>query len=371
MPDEIKDRGQVRAMWQWARELDCDNLLWREFCRPIEVETGVSADFDADVGAGAHRRAEVESRGCGRIEKVKGMEKMSPLLSKPLLPSLTVQSPRSGSQINKDGPLNVVGIATGQGGAEPVLVESVTVRIGNQPPVTAQTKIIHPSSVPTWSFQAALQVNVPSGPVSITVQATLTKGGPLTKTVLVVASGPGNPLFSTFIANVTLMTTNPNAGSFSEMMLPIGTMFSGDRESIVITDFPPITDTVQIAPGVSDTVTVALIGGGVGTFDPSQIPRESGAMSMPIDLLFQHSDSSFGDSKLSVILSTGSQQSPKGTFHDTGVRMFSDGSITLIADGEFFDGFFDQNEASLKAVGIFSPVPFPGELKEPGLQTTT
>jgi hypothetical protein len=40
LPDEIKDRGQVRAMWQWARDLDCDNLLWREFCRPIEVETG-------------------------------------------------------------------------------------------------------------------------------------------------------------------------------------------------------------------------------------------------------------------------------------------------------------------------------------------
>jgi precorrin-8X/cobalt-precorrin-8 methylmutase len=31
--DEIKDRGQVRAMWQWARDLDRENLLWREFCR--------------------------------------------------------------------------------------------------------------------------------------------------------------------------------------------------------------------------------------------------------------------------------------------------------------------------------------------------
>jgi hypothetical protein len=40
LPDEIKDRGQVRAMWQWACDLDRDNLLWREFCRPIEVETG-------------------------------------------------------------------------------------------------------------------------------------------------------------------------------------------------------------------------------------------------------------------------------------------------------------------------------------------
>jgi hypothetical protein len=26
LPDEIKDRGQVRAMWQWG-DLDCDNLL--------------------------------------------------------------------------------------------------------------------------------------------------------------------------------------------------------------------------------------------------------------------------------------------------------------------------------------------------------
>jgi hypothetical protein len=27
-----KGRGQVRAMWQWARDLDRDDLLWREFC---------------------------------------------------------------------------------------------------------------------------------------------------------------------------------------------------------------------------------------------------------------------------------------------------------------------------------------------------
>jgi hypothetical protein len=31
LPDEIKDRGQVRAMWYWARDFDRDNLLWREF----------------------------------------------------------------------------------------------------------------------------------------------------------------------------------------------------------------------------------------------------------------------------------------------------------------------------------------------------
>jgi hypothetical protein len=45
MPDEIKDRGQVRAVWQWARDLDRENLLWREFCRPIEVGAGSKEDL--------------------------------------------------------------------------------------------------------------------------------------------------------------------------------------------------------------------------------------------------------------------------------------------------------------------------------------
>jgi hypothetical protein len=52
LPDEIKDRGQVRAMWQWARDLDCDNLLWREFCRPIEVETGSKEDLAIQLTEG-------------------------------------------------------------------------------------------------------------------------------------------------------------------------------------------------------------------------------------------------------------------------------------------------------------------------------
>ena len=52
MPDEIKDRGQVRAMWQWASDLDCDDLLWREFCRPIEVETGSKEDLAIQLTEG-------------------------------------------------------------------------------------------------------------------------------------------------------------------------------------------------------------------------------------------------------------------------------------------------------------------------------
>jgi hypothetical protein len=63
LPDEIKDRGQVRAMWQWARDLDCDNLLWRE-CRPIERFLGAKRTLSGgasisanDPGPSAHTHA--------------------------------------------------------------------------------------------------------------------------------------------------------------------------------------------------------------------------------------------------------------------------------------------------------------------------
>jgi len=52
LPDEIKDRGQVCAMWQWARDLDHENLLWREFCRPIEVEAGSKEDLAIQLTEG-------------------------------------------------------------------------------------------------------------------------------------------------------------------------------------------------------------------------------------------------------------------------------------------------------------------------------
>lgn len=52
MPDEIKDRGQVRAMWQWARNLDRENLLWCELCRPTEIEPGSKEDIAIQLTEG-------------------------------------------------------------------------------------------------------------------------------------------------------------------------------------------------------------------------------------------------------------------------------------------------------------------------------
>jgi len=44
LPDAVKDRGQVRAMWHWARDLDAENLLIHEFAIPPGIESGSRED---------------------------------------------------------------------------------------------------------------------------------------------------------------------------------------------------------------------------------------------------------------------------------------------------------------------------------------
>jgi precorrin-8X/cobalt-precorrin-8 methylmutase len=44
LPDPIKDRGQVRAMWHWACDLDAKNLLIKEFEIPPGITSGSQED---------------------------------------------------------------------------------------------------------------------------------------------------------------------------------------------------------------------------------------------------------------------------------------------------------------------------------------
>ena len=44
LSDPIKDRGQVRAMWHWARDLDAKNLLIREFATPPGIANASEED---------------------------------------------------------------------------------------------------------------------------------------------------------------------------------------------------------------------------------------------------------------------------------------------------------------------------------------
>src|SRR5262249_39330631 len=44
LSDSIKDRGQVRAMWHWARDLDATNLLVHELAIPSGIASGSPED---------------------------------------------------------------------------------------------------------------------------------------------------------------------------------------------------------------------------------------------------------------------------------------------------------------------------------------
>jgi precorrin-8X/cobalt-precorrin-8 methylmutase len=44
LSDNIKDRGQVRAMWHWTRDLDAKNFLLREFAIPAGITSGSQDD---------------------------------------------------------------------------------------------------------------------------------------------------------------------------------------------------------------------------------------------------------------------------------------------------------------------------------------
>jgi hypothetical protein len=50
--DPIKDRGQVRSMWEWARDLDRQNMLWFEFSRPTEIDPGSKEDIAIQLTEG-------------------------------------------------------------------------------------------------------------------------------------------------------------------------------------------------------------------------------------------------------------------------------------------------------------------------------
>jgi precorrin-8X/cobalt-precorrin-8 methylmutase len=52
LEDSIKDRGQVRAMWDWARNLDTKDLLCLEFARPVEIDPGSPEDIAVQLTEG-------------------------------------------------------------------------------------------------------------------------------------------------------------------------------------------------------------------------------------------------------------------------------------------------------------------------------
>jgi hypothetical protein len=51
-PDPIRDRGQVHAAWEWARDLNRKDQLWYEFPRPAGIDPGSKEDIAVQLTEG-------------------------------------------------------------------------------------------------------------------------------------------------------------------------------------------------------------------------------------------------------------------------------------------------------------------------------
>jgi hypothetical protein len=88
------------------------------------------------------------------------------------VPTVTIQFPHTNFTVPDGQPLHVAGLATGSGGAEPVLVSSVRVSADGGPAVTATTHVVAHQTVPTVAFSASINVGTQPGTHTVTVVAT-------------------------------------------------------------------------------------------------------------------------------------------------------------------------------------------------------
>jgi hypothetical protein len=97
--------------------------------------------------------------------------------------NITIGQPQPNGLVIVGETTLVTGTVTGLGGAEPVLVDSVTVQIGGGPPVVA-----HLTLGATRTFKAGVVVPGPPGPVAVSVTAHYDSRPPRTKSVPVIAT---------------------------------------------------------------------------------------------------------------------------------------------------------------------------------------
>ena len=272
---------------------------------------------------------------------------------------LLIQHPGRDQNASVGSTVHVGGYATGNGFPEPTVIESVKVWIDTEQSIDATLKRLptpHPIPkdwVPTWLFGADIIVPGPAGVHAVWAKA-IDDSDALAglMEVDIVAGGV------TFDGSGTLRTSCPYARGPFEFDVHVGAVFSDDRLTLTIVSFPPIDSGEFNIPVLgTDDVTVTLVGGGTGMFDPN-----SGNMSIPIKPNFHHSITVLGkpvfsDSTLEVVLTTGAESSPHGTFSDQGQPLQPDGSIRLIGDGGLQGGPLGGYDASLVLDGTISPHP--------------
>ena len=101
------------------------------------------------------------------------------------MPSLTIFHPVDGASVASGQSVIVSGQATDRGGAEPVMIESVTVQVDGGPPTRATLQRLHAPSQTLVAFSASVGVTGVEGAHVITVVATNDSGLRATKAVTV------------------------------------------------------------------------------------------------------------------------------------------------------------------------------------------
>jgi hypothetical protein len=152
----------------------------------------------------------------------------------------------------------------------------------------------------------------------------------------------GMPLNATLTGTATLTIDNPNTRTpFFERLNMVPIVFSQDRCSVSLVNFPPIVRTFPV-PGGSNTATLTILSGGAGSFNPM-----TGRMDVPLTLRITNSHPFGGTSDLSLTLSTAAP----------GGRALVGGGLALAGSGRFTGGFLNGNNATLVVAGTISPTP--------------
>ena len=87
------------------------------------------------------------------------------------MPTLVILGPADGSSVAAGQPLSVTGRATDKGGAEPVMIDSVTVQVDGGAPVAASLKDVHDPHNTVVTFTGTVEVIGAEGAHTITVVA--------------------------------------------------------------------------------------------------------------------------------------------------------------------------------------------------------
>jgi hypothetical protein len=274
------------------------------------------------------------------------------------MPGVIIEDPRKNQQVMLGQPFDVSGEAFDLVVPEPHTIVAVTVRVDHGPLVHASLEPpIVQQKITTVAFAAQDRVTGGQDPHIVTVTAANEKGQSGSKTVAVYVGRP--PLDATFNGLATLQTRDTRAPGPYFDPLGLGVEFSSTREIVTFARLPDVEASYSPGPGTTLTVTVSQVSGGVGMFTP-----QSGAMTVPMTLSFHvvvkdALGNTYHDatSLLPLVLSTGSEHSPTGAYHDTGEPLQPDGSITLVGDGQFSGGDLNGSDASLVVGGKISPHP--------------